>query len=123
MAYVFGDTIICADSESAKAVTFNKAVGVKSVTLDGDVYDPSGMLSGGSAPSGNGMLIKVQELNRKEAELNEAKDLLRQLDSKEAKERAGRDGWKKMGRELEIKEHELGLLEEQIGGSNAARVC
>jgi structural maintenance of chromosome 2 len=35
---------------------------MRSVTLDGDVYDPSGTLSGGSAPSGDGVLVHVQEL-------------------------------------------------------------
>ena len=59
MTFVFGDTLICDDSNTAKAVTFNSAVGLKSVTLDGDVYDPSGTLSGGSAPSSSGLLVKV----------------------------------------------------------------
>ena len=63
MAFVFGETLICADAETAKKVTFHPSVGgAKSVTLDGDIYDPSGTLSGGSAPSSNGTLVRVQEL-------------------------------------------------------------
>jgi structural maintenance of chromosome 2 len=60
MTFVFGDTLVWDDAESAKLVTFSPQVGgVRSVTLDGDVYDPSGTLSGGSAPSGSGILVKV----------------------------------------------------------------
>lgn len=122
MAFVFGDTLICDDSEAAKGVTFNPAVGLKSVTLDGDVYDPSGTLSGGSAPSGSGLLVKVQELKAAETQLEEAKSMLKRLEKDEEKNQGAKDEWKKLARELEIKEHEVKLLEEQVGGSNAARV-
>ncbi|KDQ13659.1 hypothetical protein BOTBODRAFT_364275 [Botryobasidium botryosum FD-172 SS1] len=118
MTYVFGDTIICADSESAKAATFNKSVGVKSVTLDGDVYDPSGMLSGGSAPSGSGILLKVQELKEVENKLRDAEGMLRKLEQDEE----ARAAWKTLTRELELKQHELRLLEEQVNESSAHRL-
>ena len=121
MAYVFGDTMICDDAESAKAVTFNKAVMLKSVTAQGDVYDPSGLLSGGSAPSGSGTLLKVQQLNKAEAKLGRAKAVLRDIENEETSIKEAKDTWKRLERELEIKSHELGLLEEQVGGSNATR--
>lgn len=117
MAYVFGDTLICADSEAAKAATFNRLVGVKSVTLDGDVYDPSGMLSGGSAPSGSGVLLKVQELRDIEGKLENAKNVQRELE----RQREAGESWKKLARELEVKRHEVGLLEEQVNESSATR--
>jgi structural maintenance of chromosome 2 len=123
MAFVFGDTLVCDDAESAKLVTFSPQVGgVRSVTLEGDVYDPSGTLSGGSAPSGSGTLVKVQELLEAERKLSDAKRRLDELEKAEAKGKDGRDRWKKLSRELEIKEHEMRLLEEQVEGSNAARV-
>ena len=122
MAFVFGDTLICDDSNTAKAVTFNSAVGLKSVTLDGDVYDPSGTLSGGSAPSSSGLLVKVQELKEAAARLEAAKAGLRKLEQAQASSKGAKDAWLKLARELEIKEHEVKLLDEQLGGSNAARV-
>ncbi|KAH7910428.1 condensin complex subunit SMC2, partial [Hygrophoropsis aurantiaca] len=120
MAFVFGDTIVCDDPESAKAVTFGAHV--RSVTLDGDLYDPSGTLSGGSAPSGGGTLLKVQELLEAERKLGQAAAKLLELEKKEERERGGRDQWKKLSRELEMKEHEVNLLEQQVGGSNATRL-
>ncbi|KAF9233061.1 condensin complex subunit SMC2 [Melanogaster broomeanus] len=112
MAYVFGDTIICADAESANAVTFGAKV--RSVTLNGDVYDPSGTLSGGAPPSGSGMLLRVQELLDAEKKLDEARARLVELERGEQAGRERRERWKK--------KHEVHLLEEQLGGSNAARL-
>ncbi|KAH7886786.1 condensin complex subunit SMC2 [Phlebopus sp. FC_14] len=120
MAYVFGDTIICADAESANAVTFGAKV--RSVTLNGDVYDPSGTLSGGAPPSGSGTLLRVQELLDAEKRLEQAKGRLVELERGAEAGRERRERWRKLSREVEIKEHEVTLLEEQLGGSNAARV-
>jgi structural maintenance of chromosome 2 len=123
MAFVFGDTLICDDAESAKLVTFSPQVGgVRSVTLDGDVYDPSGTLSGGSAPSSGGTLVKVQELLEAERKLGEARRILAELEKTEQARQQARDKWRQLARELEIKEHEMHLLEEQVEGSNATRV-
>ncbi|KAF8837161.1 condensin complex subunit SMC2 [Paxillus ammoniavirescens] len=120
MAYVFGDTIICADAESANTVTFGAKV--RSVTLNGDVYDPSGTLSGGAPPSGSGMLLRVQELLDAEKKLDQAKRRLGELERGEEAGRERREKWKKLSRDVEIKEHEARLVEEQLGGSNAARL-
>jgi structural maintenance of chromosome 2 len=46
MSYVFGTTLVCKDANAAKKVTFDKSVRAKSVTLDGDVFDPVGTVSG-----------------------------------------------------------------------------
>ena len=47
MAYVFGSTFVCDTLETAKKVTFDKQVMTRSVALAGDVFDPSGTLTGG----------------------------------------------------------------------------
>jgi structural maintenance of chromosome 2 len=60
MEYVFGETLICDDANAAKRVTFSPQVGgVRAVTLEGGVYDPSGTLSGGAPPTGSGLLVRV----------------------------------------------------------------
>jgi len=123
MTYVFGETLICDDAASAKLATFSPQVGgVRSVTLDGDVYDPSGTLSGGSAPSSSGTLVKVQELLNADRKVAEASRRLEELNKVEERGREGKEKWKKLARELEMKEHEMRLLEEQVEGSNATRV-
>ncbi|OAX39410.1 condensin complex subunit SMC2 [Rhizopogon vinicolor AM-OR11-026] len=120
MAFVFGDTIICEDAEAANAVTFGAKV--RSVTLNGDMYDPSGTLSGGAAPSGSGTLLRVQELLEAERRLGEAQSHLHDLERAEAANREKRESWKKLTRELDIKQHEVNLLEQQAEGSSVVRL-
>lgn len=122
IAYVFGDTLICDNAETAKLVTFSDAVLTRSVTLDGDVYDPTGTLSGGSAPNSTRILVQVQELLEIENKLKDAQTRLSTLEKEEEKCKNMRNSWRNLARELEIKEHELKLLEEQVEGSNAALV-
>ncbi|KAH9968264.1 hypothetical protein BC827DRAFT_1263973 [Russula dissimulans] len=121
IAFVFNDTLICDDVASAQAVTFAREVGVRSVTLDGDVYEPGGTLSGGAAPSGSGVLVRAQELRAAEERAVDAQRTLAALEGEEVAARAKRDAWCAHTRGVEIKEHELRLMEEQIGSSNAVR--
>ena len=120
MAYVFGDTIVCADAQTANAVT----IGVKvcSVKLVGDQHNPSGTLSGGVVPSGSGVLTRMQEVLKAERKAREAQDHLRVLERGEEAGTERWERWKALQRELEIKDHETKLVEDQIGGSNVMRV-
>ena len=58
MQYVFGNCFICHDATSAKKLAFTKEVGIRSVTMEGDDFNPGGTLTGGSRRKGpSGMLI------------------------------------------------------------------
>lgn len=122
MAYVFGDTFICSDKQAAQAVTFNRNIGVKSVTLEGDVYDPSGTLSGGAAPSSSGILVKVQELKEIEVEVQRNRAIVDEVTRELTTAKKTIDAFRKDKRDLDLRSHEVRLLEEQVGGSNATKV-
>jgi structural maintenance of chromosome 2 len=122
IAFTFGSTLICADPAAAKAVTYSREVGVRSVTLDGDVYEPGGTLSGGAAPQGAGVLVRMQELNAADRDLREKEGRLQEVERGAERERGRSEAWRRMVKELEMKEHELRLLQAQVEGSNAARV-
>lgn len=122
MEYVFGSTLVCADAETAKKVTFDPAVRMKSVTLEGDVYDPAGTLSGGSAPQSNGVLVTLQQLNAINQELaTQVKDLSA-LQATVAREKKKTDATRKTKGELDLKTHEIELTEQQIDGNSASAV-
>ena len=72
---MFDDTLICDDAASAQAVTFARNVGVRSVTLDEDVYEPSGTMSGGAAPSRSRLLVRVLEMRGAEERVEIARRL------------------------------------------------
>jgi structural maintenance of chromosome 2 len=122
MEYVFGNILVCADADTAKRVTFDANVRMKSVTLEGDVYDPAGTLSGGSKPNSAGLLLKMQQLGILERDLAQAK---KTLDACEAQSKAAKDQMAKFAkskRELDLKSHQVTLLESQVEGSNATRI-
>ena len=122
MEYVFGSTLICEDAETAKKVTFDPAVRLKSVTLEGDVYDPSGTLSGGSSPSSSGVLVTLQKLNDITKELDAREAELDVLQKTMAQEKKKTDSSRKAKQDLDLKSHEIKLTEEQIGGNSSSSI-
>ncbi|KAF2149959.1 SMC2-like protein [Myriangium duriaei CBS 260.36] len=122
MEYVFGSTLVCEDAETAKKVTFDPSVRMKSVTLEGDVYDPSGTLSGGSAPQSSGVLVILQQLHQVQKELDAEQATLTQLQGFMSKEKAKLDSSRKLRQELDLKTHEIGLAEEQMNSNAAASI-
>lgn len=122
MEYVFGNTLICMDAETAKQVTFNRNVHTKSVTLEGDVYDPSGTLQGGSKPSSAGILTKMQTLKDIKKELESHKQALQSLNLELKSSQTIMNRYNQIKKELELKSHAITLLEEQIKQSSNSQV-
>ncbi|KAL1747405.1 RecF/RecN/SMC [Schizophyllum fasciatum] len=120
MQFVFGSTFICEDAEAAKEVTYK--ANVRTVTLQGDIYEPSGSLTGGSAPAGAGVLTRMQKLIEVADALDEARKRLASLQREEQKSAKVREQWAALARQLDMKRHELQLAEAQMKGSNAAQI-
>ena len=69
--YVFGTTVICSTSAIAQRVAFDDKLGLHAmaITLEGDVYNPAGILSGGDRGGTNRgptLLEIVLEMNQLE---------------------------------------------------------
>lgn len=122
MEYVFGNTLVCEDAETAKRVTFDPNVRMRSITLQGDAYDPSGTLSGGSAPNSSGVLVTMQKLNELNRQLKEAEASLRELQGRIAREKSKLDQARRIKQELDLKAHEIKLAEEQIGSNSSSSI-
>lgn len=122
MEYVFGNTLICADAETAKRVTFDPNVRMRSITLEGDAYDPSGTLSGGSSPNSSGVLVTLQKLNSITRQLQEAEQSLKDVQAKISKEKSKLDEARRVKQDLDLKNHEIKLAEDQIGGNSSSSI-
>jgi structural maintenance of chromosome 2 len=122
MEYVFGNTLVCADAETAKKVTFDPNVRMRSITLEGDAYDPSGTLSGGSAPNSSGVLVTLQRLNNINRQLGEAERSLRDVQDKISREKEKLQHGRSIKQELDLKAHEIKLAEEQISGNSSSSI-
>ncbi|KAK9447758.1 RecF/RecN/SMC [Limtongia smithiae] len=122
MEFVFGSTLVCADADTAKNVTFDPRIRMKSVTLQGDMYDPNGTLSGGSAPTSSGILVTIQELNKLCAELKQEADKLEQIHSVLTTEMARIEKGMAITQQLDLKKHAALLIEQEIAGSSSSLV-
>jgi len=117
MKFVFGNHLVCDTAETAKKVTFHPEVRVKSVTKKGDVYDPSGMLTGGSAPKGGNILQQLQELADLEERLQAQQETVKKHKQEHEKLQASWTKYSELERALTCKQHELQLIDERIQGS------
>lgn len=83
MEFVFGSKLICMSLDGAKQVAFNPNVMASTITLDGDCFDPEGILSGGARGERAQLLVKCAELrehvNVRTQKLNELKKLEAEL--------------------------------------------
>lgn len=122
MEYVFGNTLVCADADTAKRVTFDPEVRMRSITLEGDSYDPSGTLSGGSSPNSSGVLVTLQRLNALTRELETAEQTLDELKTRMAQEKTKLDQTRKIKQDLDLKTHEIKLAEEQISSNSSSSI-
>ncbi|KAF3068846.1 Structural maintenance of chromosomes protein 2 [Trichoderma lentiforme] len=122
MEYVFGNTLICADAETAKRVTFDPNVRMRSITLEGDSYDPSGTLSGGSSPNSSGVLVTLQKLNTLTRQLNETETSLKDIQIRIAREKSKLDQARRIQQDLDLKKHEIKLAEDQISGNSSSSI-
>lgn len=117
MKYVFGGFIVCDTPETAKQVTFHPNVRVRSVTKDGDLYDPAGTITGGSAPKGGNLLARLQELSELEWRVQQQHGEYRQEAEKLQHMQAAYSRYSSLDRELKCKEHELTLIDDRINRS------
>jgi structural maintenance of chromosome 2 len=74
MEYVFGATIVVDNGKAANVIC--DATKTRTVTLDGDVYDPSGTISGGSKSNLGSTLAELCKLSEASKELASKKERL-----------------------------------------------
>jgi len=117
MKYVFGSFLVCDSPETAKKVTFHPNVRVRSVTKDGDLYDPAGMITGGSAPRGGGILLKLQELQQLEGHIEKQQAEYAQATAQLERMRSAASHYNGLDRDFKCKQHELALIQDRIQGS------
>ena len=63
MEYIFGTTFICNDLIQLKAVTFDPKIKSRSITLEGDIYDPEESFWR-SRRNNSTILLKLQQYNK-----------------------------------------------------------
>lgn len=114
MNSIFGQIFICKDMDTAKKVTFHKQIMKKCVTLDGDIYDPAGTLSGGAASKRGALLLQIEAMKKVREELRD-----NERSHAEMKQRVARDAetaktYNSLKQNYDLKNHEVGLVRQRL---------
>lgn len=121
--HVFGRTLICRDMDAAKRVTFDNRVRTKTVTLEGDTYDPSGTASGGSSTrQGPSVLSLLGELRDAEQELRVRGSNMERLNAEVNSLNEKGRSFRQLQATLEVREDESKLLERQLEETSTGRL-
>ncbi len=112
MEYVFGSSIVVDGAKAANQIC--DSTKTRTVTLDGDVYDPSGTITGGSRGNVGSTLVELTKLMEASKELSTKKERLSivlttldQLKDKYAQ-------FDKISRKLSLAEAELEGIQKQV---------
>ena len=98
LSYLLGNTVICDNVDTGIEISRKYRNQVKIVTLDGEVFETSGVISGGSKAKGAGILTQESRLNEITKEMEDITVEFNKINSQFSKDK-----------------EELEELEEQIG--------
>ncbi|GMH08779.1 hypothetical protein Nepgr_010619 [Nepenthes gracilis] len=114
MEYVFGSTFVCKSREAAVKVAFNKDrdfnVKEPCVTLEGDIFQPSGLLTGGSRRGGGELLRQLCARADAESNLSIHQKKLSEIENEIAHLRPLQKKFQELNDQLKLKEYELELF-------------
>ncbi|KAH9635451.1 hypothetical protein HF086_003205 [Spodoptera exigua] len=121
MAWVWGGTLVCRDLDTAKRVTFHPSVRRRTVTLDGDVFDPSGTLSGGARVKGGSVLMQLQELKQLEEEHKAIKEQLSQCNEELKSLQQAGEKHTSAQQKFDVMSHELDVIKARLATTSHAQ--
>ncbi|XP_061874312.1 structural maintenance of chromosomes protein 2 [Colius striatus] len=114
MEYVFGVTLICNNMDNAKKVTFDKRIMTKTVTVDGDTFEPHGTLHGGARPKTVPILSKLQEMKDIEEKLKTNDFELEAVEKDLASLKSNAEKYRHLKQDWEMKSEEAELLKTKL---------
>lgn len=126
MELVFADAFVCDKSDIGKQVTFSKDLPdrerPRTVTVDGDVYDPRGSLTGGD-DNGRGIRIMGQifEVQKLSYELQDLQQRTAVLQGEKQRMQTFKDAWEKTHKDLVSLNHSLNLLDSRLKGTSQSQ--
>ncbi|XP_037081717.1 structural maintenance of chromosomes protein 2-like, partial [Pollicipes pollicipes] len=104
MEWVFGNTLICSDLDVAKRVAFDPRVQRRAVTLDGDVVDPAGTLTGGSRQARSSVLAELHALSGCQQRLRQLEQRLAEVEAELSSLTENGDRYAQLKQQLELQE-------------------
>lgn len=113
IGFVFGSSFVCKDAKTANTVTFHRDIRVRSVSLQGDLFDPSGTLTGGSRGKSS-VLSKLVKYNELERERQGLEMVMKELLDQRNKILTAKEQFEQKTSELDLVNHKLQLFEDSM---------
>jgi structural maintenance of chromosome 2 len=114
MEFVFGNRLVCFNLDAAKKVAFHPQVMTSTITLDGDHFDPEGVLTGGARGERAQILMNLTKFNEQQEELNRLQAELNRIDAEIGRMREVADVYAKKKAELNKRLNELNLAKINV---------
>ena len=114
--YVFGSSIVVNGMKAANEIC--DSTKTRTVTLEGDVYDPSGTISGGSSSQLGTVLVRLTELSDAQNELRMKKPELNNVLNQIKSMKADAALFDKLSSQLEVAQAELHAAEKHLSQTN-----
>lgn len=123
MAYVFGNALVCNSADVAKQIAFDKLIRTRTVTLDGDTYDPSGTMNGGAKTQYGQLLCKIEELGVAQERLVSIEAQVRLLEKQLGDMEAAGSRVKDIMANLDLTRQSLRMIEDKMADSSYAQIA
>jgi structural maintenance of chromosome 2 len=112
MEYVFGSSLVVDSGTAANAVC--NTTKTRTVTLDGDVYDPSGTIAGGSKNNLGTTLAQLTELRQAQADLAQRQTELAHVTAQRDGLQANATQYEKLTAQLDLADAELATIRKNL---------
>ncbi|KRT82397.1 hypothetical protein AMK59_3238 [Oryctes borbonicus] len=114
MESIFGNVFITKDLNIAKRVCFHDGIKRKCVTLEGDVVDPAGTLSGGSMQRNSSILMSLGEIKKQETQYQGKEREYRNIEAEVQSMMQSRDQWTKHTNQMELIQHQISVISRRL---------
>ncbi|GJQ86777.1 putative Structural maintenance of chromosomes protein [Trypoxylus dichotomus] len=114
MESIFGNVFITKDLNVAKKICFHDGIKKKCVTLEGDVVDPAGTLSGGSMQRNSSILTLLEEIKRQETQYQEKEKEYRKIQAEMQSMMHSRDQWASHTNQMELVQHQISVISRRL---------
>ncbi|XP_054275835.1 structural maintenance of chromosomes protein 2 [Macrosteles quadrilineatus] len=114
MEWIFGQVFVCDQMSTASKVTYHNSIRKKCITLDGDVTDPGGTLSGGAPKSGGSVLMQIVEFTESQKTLSQLEAEYANIDQQIRIISKDADKYNSLKQRLEIRQAEVEMVRTRI---------
>ncbi|KAI8005601.1 Structural maintenance of chromosomes protein 2-1 [Camellia lanceoleosa] len=104
-------------------VAFNRKFGTPSVTHEGDIFQPCGLLTGGSCKGGGDLLRQLHALAEAESKLSIHQKRLSEIEAKISELLPLQKKFKDLKAQLELKSYDLSLFQSRAEQNEHHKLC